>query len=70
MDEIYSELCGYPGMKDKERQLEAQVLADNSEMRPVYYYAKMKGRRIVIVSDNYLPEQFLISVLEANCYTD
>ena len=69
LDEIYSELCGYPGMKEKEKQLEEQVLTANSEMKPIYDYAKMKGRRIVIVSDNYLPEQFLKSVLETNGYT-
>ena len=69
LDEIYSELHGYPGMKDKEKQLEAQVLTANSEIKLIYNYAKMKGKRIVIVSDNYLPEKFLKSVLRRNGYT-
>lgn len=69
IDEIYDEIAGeYKNLKLKEMDLEYEVLRVNPEMKEVYDYALKQGKRIIIVSDMYLPEKFLSKVLKKNGY--
>ena len=65
IDEIYDEIADkYKPLKQKEMDLERQVLQPNPEMKEVFGYAKEQNKRIIIVSDMYLSSDFLKSVLE------
>ncbi len=64
IDEIYEEIDGkYKHLKQKEMDLERQVLQPNPEIKEIYDYAKAQGKRILIISDMYLPAAFLTKVL-------
>lgn len=70
-DEIYDEISDtFKALKSKELEFEAQVLQPNFEMQEVFEYAKNKGKTVVIVSDMYLPSEFLAKVLAKKGYTD
>lgn len=65
IDDIYDEIDGkYKNFKQKEMDLESQVLQPNPEMKEVFDYAKKNKKRIIIISDMYLPEKFLTDVLQ------
>lgn len=65
LDEIYAELSGKDvALKDQELALERQTLQPNPELQTVFNYAKQRGKRIIIVSDMYLPADFLEQVLQ------
>ena len=49
--------------------LERQTLQPNPEIQQVFNYAKQQGKRIIIVSDMYLPEDFLTQVLQEKGFT-
>lgn len=69
IDEIYDEIGEkYQCFKEKEMKMERQVLVANPEMKEVYDYALSQGKRIIIVSDMYLPEDFLADVLKEKGY--
>ncbi len=71
IDEIYDEIADkYKGLKEKEMALEAEVLTANPEMKEVYDYAIKQKKKIVIISDMYLPDNFLHDVLTKNGYTN
>lgn len=64
IDEIYDEIADkYKNLKSKELDLECQILQPNPEMKEVFDYAKKSKKRIIIVSDMYLPAKFLSDVL-------
>lgn len=64
LDEIYTEIADeYRNLKSKEMDLEQQVLQPNPEMKEVFDYAKKQGKKIIIVSDMYLPAKFLTDIL-------
>lgn len=64
LDEIYAELAGKDTtLKEQELALERQTLQPNPLIQAVFNYAKEQGKRILIVSDMYLPEGFLTQVL-------
>lgn len=64
IDEIYAEIADkYKSLKEKEMALEAEVLTANPEMKEVYDYAIKQKKKIVIISDMYLPQNFLHKVL-------
>ena len=69
LDEIYNELTEpFLSLKNKEMNLERQVLQPNPEMKEVFDYALKQGKRIIIVSDMYLPKKFLSDVLYKKGY--
>ena len=64
LDEIYAEIADeYRNLKSKEMDLEQQVLQPNPEMKEVFDYAKKQGKKIIIISDMYLPAKFLTDIL-------
>ncbi len=65
LDEIYDEvLVKYKDFKQKEMDFEAQVLQPNPQMKEVFDYAKKQNKKIIIISDMYLPQDFLEKVLK------
>lgn len=67
LDLIYDVLGKrYQSMKQQELDMEESVLTTNPEMLEVFNYAKSKGKKIIIVSDMYLPGTFLEKVLQKN----
>lgn len=69
IDEIYNEITDkYKYLKQKEMDLEMQVLQPNPEMKEVYDYALSQNKDIIIVSDMYLTEEFLTKVLHKKGY--
>lgn len=64
LDEIYDILGEkYKPYKEQELALEKALLYQNPVLRPVYEYCINHGKKIIVVSDMYLPEQFLKDVL-------
>lgn len=69
LDEIYEFVpneCKF--MKEKEIELEIQVLQQNPEMKAVWDYALKLNKKIICVSDMYMPKEFLDNVLRKNGY--
>ena len=63
-DMIYNELKEpFKILKSKELELEKNVLRANPEMLDVYNYAVQAHKKIIIVSDMYLPSDFLQTIL-------
>ena len=60
----------YKHIKNKELELEYQVLRQNTEIKEIYNYALKKNKKIIIVSDMFLPKNFIESVLNKNGYTN
>lgn len=70
LDEIYGELSAPDAaLKQAELDLERQTLQPNPEIKEVFDYAKGQGKRILIISDMYLPKEFLAEVLREKGYT-
>lgn len=70
IDEIYDCLeCDIADVvKNKEKSLECALAVPNEVMRPIFEYCKRKGKRIIIVSDMYLPKEVLIEIIKKNGY--
>lgn len=70
LEQIY-EVLGerYEYLKQQELELEESVLTANPEMLDIFNYAKELGKKIIIVSDMYLPKEFIENVLQKNGYT-
>ena len=65
LDEIYEEIGPvFRDLKVVELEYEIQTLTCNPEMQKVYEYALNSRKRIVLISDMYLPSAFLKEVLE------
>lgn len=70
IDDIYSVLTDeYDELKELELKLEQAGLRANPEAKKIYDYAVEKGKTVVIVSDMYLPSNFIKSILESNGIT-
>lgn len=68
-EEIYQEMTAADkSLKEEELALERCALQPNEEMLAVFNYAKQQGKRILIISDMYLPADFLRQVLEEKGY--
>ncbi|MDO4184680.1 MAG: rhamnan synthesis F family protein, partial [Rhodospirillales bacterium] len=66
IDEIYECIdVKYKNLMQDEMDLEYQVLYPNFVIKKIFDYAKSQGKKIIAISDMYLPEQFLSSVLKA-----
>lgn len=67
LDEIYGEIDDeFKDLKDSELLFERQVLLPNPEMKNVFDFVKNSGKRIVLLSDMYLPSIFLSEILGKN----
>ena len=70
-DEIYSEMpVEFQDMKEKEINFEENHLFLNPEMYDVFKYAETSGKKIIICSDMYLPEDILKKILVKKLKTD
>lgn len=70
-EQIYEQIEDkYKYLKSKELDLERQVLTQNPEIFEVYKYSVKKGKRIILVSDMYLPKVFVAEILEKNGYVN
>lgn len=70
LSEIYRELhASYQPLMEKEVQLETWVCRQNPEMFDAFTYARDGGKRIVIASDMYLPQQTIERILQNAGYT-
>lgn len=76
IDEIYDEFDAYEvcrfssdEIKQKEINLEKELLYANPEMKEVYNYVKKKNKKIIITTDMYLDSKFIDEVLKKNGYT-
>jgi len=66
-DNIYEQIDKkYIHLKEKELQMERDTLRVNPEIKKYFDFAKNKKKRIIIVSDMYLPLSFLEEVLHKN----
>ena len=65
-DEIYAEMPKWKSMQAKELSAEKRCLVSNPELVDIYNAAKFAGKKVVITSDMYLPEDFLKEVLRNN----
>lgn len=64
LDEIYDKLGkAYWPYKEQELTLERSLLHCNPAIYPIYQYCKEQGKKIIITSDMYLPEDFLQDIL-------
>jgi glycosyltransferase involved in cell wall biosynthesis/predicted HAD superfamily hydrolase len=65
LDEIYSEI-GKPFkyLKHKELDTEERTLLLNQEMLELFRYALSRNKCVIVVSDMYLPKDFLSNILE------
>ncbi len=67
IDDIYNEIDGgFRHLKNCELELEKKSLHRNPQIKPLYDYALQKGKKIIAVSDIYLPGSFLKNVLLDN----
>lgn len=69
LDEIYENLdIKYKHLKETELNFEYNLSKQNSHIFDIYNYAKSLGKKIVFISDMYLPKNFLVKVLAKNGY--
>lgn len=69
LDEIYSFIPQFKDFKDAELRYEESCICANSEVVGLWTKAGELGKRRVIVSDMYLPRQFIERLLNANGVT-
>jgi len=70
LDEIYSVMDKrFRDLKDSEISAEISFCRADSDALALFAYAKEKGKRIVIVSDMYLPSEVISKILEKNGYS-
>ncbi len=69
LDDIYQEMnVRFHFLKEKEMEMERRVLYPNPEIKELFEYALRVGKKVIICSDMYLPEEFLASVLQEKGY--
>ena len=66
IEEAYNLMPQYKSLMQKEFDLEREVLRANPEMLSLWKELGKQGKRRVIVSDMYLPSEFIKSVLNEN----
>ncbi len=65
LSEIYDTIdASYKECMDTELKYETQILQQNAEMKKVYDFALSVGKRVVLVSDMYLPSDFMEKLLK------
>jgi len=75
LDDIYREISRDLGqslseeIKDLELSIERRFTVKNPFMYSVYRYAINKGKKIIFISDMYLPNEFIEQLLISNGYT-
>lgn len=73
LDEIYEQLDVEEGLKGVLKSLEVEVELDvcvaSLPMKAVFDYAVAKGKRVLIVSDMYLPSTVIATILDKAGYT-
>jgi len=68
-DEIYQTIDKkYKWLKEKELLLEYTVINARPFMKEIYEYAYQQNKKIIVISDMYLPKDFLSDVLKKNGY--
>ena len=67
--EIYAEGQIDPNLMSIEMDIEKEVLCLNPNIKPLFDYCKEKKRRIFIISDMYLPTEFIKGILNREGYT-
>ncbi|MDR2777866.1 MAG: HAD-IA family hydrolase, partial [Rickettsiales bacterium] len=66
-DDIYEEIDEtFKSLKQFEMDFELTVLVQNPELKAVFDYAKSKGKKIIIMSDMYMPTDFIAKALKKN----
>ncbi len=60
----------YRYLKEKEIELETSVLQHNKEIKEVVDYAISTGKKVIAISDMYLPVDLLRSILDRNGYSN
>lgn len=69
LDEIYYEIGDeFKNLKDSELSFEKQILQPNPEMKRLFEQVKESGKRIILLSDMYLPSWFVSEILIENGY--
>lgn len=67
LNEIYEAMGEkYSSYKETELEVEEKVLVPSLFMKPVYEYCRENHKKIIIISDMYLPPEFLRKVLAKN----
>lgn len=76
MDQIYDVLAEHTEIpvdwnqvKEFEIQMERDALVANTELLEFFHYAKNAGKRVIIVSDMYLPARILGQILQERGFT-
>lgn len=71
IDQIYEFIPEeYKFLQEKEMELEFKVLQQNYEMKQVVDFAIASGKKVIAVSDMYLPKDFLRKLLVKNGYSE
>lgn len=71
LEDIYANICPeFSGLKNIEILLEKQVLRYNPFVKYFYDRAIALGKKVIAISDMYLPSGFLIEILFEQGYTD
>jgi HAD superfamily hydrolase (TIGR01549 family) len=69
-DEIYTQIDGsFKCMYEREIDLEKQTLQANPDIQKCFQYAVEQKKKVVIISDMYLPKSVIEDVLTLNNYT-
>ena len=71
LNQIYEEIDEkYKRFKEIEMELEERILTIHKENKELYDYALSLGKKIIIVSDMYLPKNAIEKILIKNNYTN
>lgn len=71
LNQIYEEIDEkYKRFKEIEIELEERILTIHKENKEIYDYALSLGKKIIIVSDMYLPKEVIEKILIKNNYTN
>ena len=71
LNQIYEEIDDkYKQFKEIEIELEERILTIHKENKKIYDYALSIGKKIIIVSDMYLPKNVIEKILIKNNYTN
>ena len=68
-NDLYSRIPQWASMKEKELIYERESIIVNPEMFEVWQRAGWRGKKRIIVSDMYLPQDFLEELLRKNGIT-
>ena len=63
IDDIYENMpSSFHECKEKELSIEREILRPSSTLMQVYRYCKAHQKRVIVISDMYLPEDFFIDL--------